>query len=59
MKDADALQRLDLSRREAAVRGPLRQNLRRPGGPEDLVREYLRRATALRSKPVARADRLA
>jgi hypothetical protein len=54
MKDPDALQGLNLSRREAAIRGPLRRSFKRSGGLEDLVRENLRRSTGLPSKPATR-----
>jgi hypothetical protein len=58
MKDPDALQGLNLSRREAAIKGPLRRSFKRSGGLEDLVRENLRRSMAIRSGP-APADRQA
>jgi hypothetical protein len=54
MKDADALQGLNLSRREAAIKGPQRRSFKRSGGLEDLVRENLRRSMAIRSAPADR-----
>jgi hypothetical protein len=55
MKDADALQGLNRSRRETQIRGPVRRDAPRTGAPEDLVREYLRRASAMPSRPGGRA----